>query len=427
MKQKVYFKTFGCRTNLFDTQVMKSNLKSFECVEDESSADVVVVNSCTVTNGADSGVRNYLHKMRQKHKKVYFTGCGVYTKGKDIFQSNLAHGVFAHSFKERIDEFLSDSKPFFYQENASNHLDKTIITHFAGKSRAFIKIQEGCNFACSYCIIPFTRGVARSYPKEKILAQIQALAQNGISEVVLTGTNVGSYGKDLESYSLARLIRDIDDLGVIKRLRIGSLEPSQIDSEFREVLHLPIIERHLHIALQHTSDTMLALMNRHNRSKSDLALFKELESQGFCLGSDFIVGHPGETLDIWEEAWDMFRQFPLTHLHPFIYSKRSGTPSSTMGNEIRGDVSKERLHLLKEQVERNNEKFRIHSKMPLEVLLESEIYPNIDSNKQERIAYSGLDQFFNRVHINTNRKNLVGQWVRLESYQINKEGNYAEI
>lgn len=117
--KKVYFKTFGCRTNLFDTQVMKSNITHFECVENESKADIVVVNSCTVTNGADSGVRSYLHKMKKLNKKVYFTGCGVSTKGMEIFEQNLAHGVFAHSFKESIDSLLDNDKPFFYTEKKS--------------------------------------------------------------------------------------------------------------------------------------------------------------------------------------------------------------------------------------------------------------------------------------------------------------------
>ena len=359
--KKVYFKTFGCRTNLFDTQVMKSNLKNYQCVENESEADIIIVNSCTVTNGADSGVRGYLHKMRQMDKKVYFTGCGVGTRGEGVFDNNLAHSVFAHSYKERIDELLSQKERFFYIESNPTHIDSTIVSEFVGKSRAFIKIQEGCDFACSYCIIPSVRGSARSYPREKILSTIRALAENGISEVVLTGTNVGSYGKDLPKYNLARLIRDIDSLRLLKRLRIGSLEPSQIDSEFKEILELPLIERHLHIALQHTSNTMLSLMNRHNRVESDLELFSEFAKKGFCLGSDFIVGHPGESESVWEEALENFRAFPLTHLHPFVYSAREGTTSSDMLTRmgaIQGNVAKQRLHSLKSIVAKNNIAFR---------------------------------------------------------------------
>ncbi|TLD97390.1 tRNA (N(6)-L-threonylcarbamoyladenosine(37)-C(2))-methylthiotransferase MtaB [Helicobacter jaachi] len=419
--KKVYFKTFGCRTNLFDTQVMKSNLLHFECVENEELADVVVVNSCTVTNGADAGVRGYLNKMRQLNKKVYFTGCGVGTKGEEVFNNNLAHGVFAHSFKERVGEFLSHNERFFYAESAPMHLDSTIVTHFSGKSRAFLKIQEGCDFACSYCIIPSVRGSARSYEKEKILSQIRSLCENGVSEVVLTGTNVGSYGKDLHKYNLARLIKDIDSLKMLKRLRIGSLEPSQIDSEFKEVLQLPLMEKHLHIALQHTSNAMLAIMNRHNRVESDLELFSYFAKRGFCLGSDFIVGHPGESEAVWAEALANFKAFPLTHLHPFIYSKRDGTPSSVMKDSIKGDVSKQRLHTLKSIVASNNYAFREANNGVLYVLCEHGI------ESSEGFVYSGLDQFFNRIRFESKNAHLEGQWLTFDAYNIGKDGNYGKI
>ena len=423
--KKVYFKTFGCRTNLFDTQVMKSNLGQFECVECESEADIVIVNSCTVTNGADAGVRGYLHKMRDLNKKVYFTGCGVGTRGQEVFSQNLAYGVFAHSFKENISELLHNKERFFHKEDSPEHIDSTIVTEFAGKSRAFLKIQEGCDFACSYCIIPSVRGKARSYPKDKILKQILTLAESGISEVVLTGTNVGSYGRDLDS-NLAGLIREIYNLGVLRRLRIGSLEPNQIDNEFKEVLELPIVEKHLHIALQHTSDTMLKIMNRHNRVESDLELFAYFAQKGFCLGSDFIVGHPGESESVWEEALANFKLFPLTHLHPFVYSKRDGTKSSEMKNDIKGDVSKQRLHTLKDIVAQNNVAFRKAHKAPLNVLCESKIESsNTESSKG--FVYTGLDEFFNRMRFESEKDNLIGQWLTFKDYDIAMEQNNGKI
>ena len=419
--KKVYFKTFGCRTNLFDTQVMKSSLRQFECVEDEESADVVVVNSCTVTNGADRGVRSYLHKMQKSNKKVYLTGCGRGTRGEEIFTKNLAHSVFAHSFKESIDDMLQKKQRFFYPESNNKHIDSTLIAQFANKSRAFLKIQEGCNFACSYCIIPSVRGVARSYPKDKILSQIRTLSESGISEVVLTGTNVGSYGIDLDNYNLAKLINDINTLGLLKRLRVGSLEPSQINNELKEALEVPLMERHLHIALQHTSDSMLKIMNRLNRVESDLALFEDFAKKGFCLGSDFIIAHPGESESIWQEALEHFKRFPLTHLHPFIYSPREGTPSSAMKYHISGNVAKERLHTLKAIITQNNESFRKAHYVPLNVLCESKVA------SQNGFVYSGLDQFFNRMHFESQRGDLEGQWICFETYQISKEGNNANI
>ncbi|WP_301186397.1 radical SAM protein, partial [uncultured Helicobacter sp.] len=268
---------------------------------------------------------------------------------------------------------------------------------------------------------PSVRGVARSYPKDKILSQIRTLSESGISEVVLTGTNVGSYGIDLDNYNLAKLINDINTLGLLKRLRVGSLEPSQINNELKEALEVPLMERHLHIALQHTSDSMLKIMNRLNRVESDLALFEDFAKKGFCLGSDFIIAHPGESESIWQEALEHFKRFPLTHLHPFIYSPREGTPSSAMKYHISGNVAKERLHTLKAIITQNNESFRKAHYVPLNVLCESKVA------SQNGFVYSGLDQFFNRMHFESQRGDLEGQWICFETYQISKEGNNANI
>ena len=163
-RQKVYFKTFGCRTNQFDTQVMMSKLKDFDLTLNEDEADVIMVNSCTVTNGADSSVRAYINGSKRKNPdaKVILAGCGSHSKGESLFEEKKLFGVMGHSEKEKINEILKIEKPF-YQIGDLKHIDSTIVEEFIGKSRAFIKIQEGCNFRCSYCIIPSVRGDARSH------------------------------------------------------------------------------------------------------------------------------------------------------------------------------------------------------------------------------------------------------------------------
>jgi tRNA A37 methylthiotransferase MiaB len=160
-KQKVYFKTFGCRTNQFDTQVMISKLKDFELTDSEAEADAIVVNSCTVTNGADSSVRGYINALSRKHPdtKVILAGCGSHSKGESLFGAGKVFGVMGHSEKEKINSILQQEERF-YQIGDLEHIDTTIVEEFVGKSRAFIKIQEGCDFACSYCIIPSVRGAA---------------------------------------------------------------------------------------------------------------------------------------------------------------------------------------------------------------------------------------------------------------------------
>ncbi|MCK5853831.1 MAG: MiaB/RimO family radical SAM methylthiotransferase, partial [Sulfurovaceae bacterium] len=300
--KKVYFKTFGCRTNQFDTQVMMSKLKDFELTLDESEADIVMVNSCTVTNGADSSVRAYISGVNRKRPetKVVIAGCGSHSKGESLFESKKVFGVMGHSEKENINAILKHQKPF-YEIGDLEHIDETIVEEFVGKSRAFIKIQEGCDFACSYCIIPSVRGRARSHREADVLKQIEKLASNGFGEFILTGTNVGSYGKEQNS-SMAKLLKKISMIRGVRRIRIGSLEPIQIDDEFKELLGEPWMAKHLHIALQHTSDKMLKLMNRRNDYQSDVALLEEISSKGYGIGTDYIVGHPGEDEVSWREA-----------------------------------------------------------------------------------------------------------------------------
>ena len=388
MKPKVYFKTFGCRTNLFDSQVMMSALNDYEVTEDEDNADIVVVNSCTVTNGADVSVRGYINQMDKQGKKLFLTGCGAHTKGESLFGAGKIQGVFGPSEKMKINTLLS-SESRFYEIGDLNYIDDAIVDEFVGKSRAFIKIQEGCNFRCSYCIIPYVRGDARSMDEAKILEQVSRLASNGFGEFVLTGTNVGSYGQG-EGRNIAELMKKMSLIRGVRRIRVGSLEPIQINEAFREILDEPWLERHLHIAIQHSSDEMLRLMNRRNRHKSDVELFGMLNAKGFALGTDFIVGHPGESDLLWQEAMENIKHLHLTHIHPFTYSKRDGTPSATMKPEVNGALSAQRMAELNALITANNYAFREKTmSTPLEVLVES----------ADGKHYSGYDQFFKKVVI----------------------------
>lgn len=414
MKKKVYFKTFGCRTNVFDSQVMMSGLKDYEVTENEDDADIVVVNSCTVTNGADVSVRGYINSIEKQGKKLFLTGCGAHTKGESLFEANKVHGVFGQSEKTKINTLLSQETRF-YEIGDLNYIDDAIVDEFIGKSRAFIKIQEGCNFRCNYCIIPFVRGDSRNMDEVKVLEQVYRLATNGFGEFVLTGTNVGSYGQG-EGKNIAELMKKMSMIRGVRRIRVGSLEPIQINESFREILDEPWLERHLHIAIQHSSNAMLKIMNRRNRFESDVELFGMLHDKGFALGTDFIVGHPGETDELWEEAMKNAAQLHLTHIHPFTYSKRDGTPSATMKPEVNGAVSSTRMRELTALIDTNNRAFRQNVKVPLDVLIESE----------SEGVYSGLDQFFNKILIHST-KDLSGNWIQTEKYEVADEHNVAKF
>ncbi|MFT7860045.1 MAG: tRNA (N(6)-L-threonylcarbamoyladenosine(37)-C(2))-methylthiotransferase MtaB [Sulfurimonas sp.] len=414
--KKVYFKTFGCRTNLYDSQVMMSALKEYEITENEAEADMIVINSCTVTNGADTHVRSYISQIEKSGSgaKLYLTGCGAHTKGESLLKENRIHGVFGQSEKQKIDTFLNKEKPF-YEKGDLNHVDDAVVGEFVGKSRAFIKIQEGCNFRCSYCIIPYVRGDARSMDEERIVEQVSKLALNGFGEFILTGTNVGSYGQDTKT-SLAKLMKRMSMMRGVRRIRLGSVEPIQITDEFKEILDEPWLEKHLHIALQHTSPKMLKLMNRRNVYKQDRELFEMLAAKGYAIGTDFITGHPGESEELWQEAMENARNLPLTHLHAFTYSKRDGTPSATMKPEVNGKLAKQRLHQLEALVKEKNYNFRQNFNGELEVLVES----------FKNGSYHGLDQHFNKIVIDSD-EDLLGNWITVNDYDVKEEFNYAKF
>lgn len=410
---KIFLKTFGCRTNIYDSELIKSYLQNHEVVDDESQASCVIINSCTVTNGADSDVRHYINSLKRQDKKVILTGCGAFSKGKELYEEKKIFGVFGASKKDEIEKFLAQEKSFFELGDLKS-FDKNIVKNYENHTKAFIKIQEGCDFNCSYCIIPSVRGKSRSINENLLLEEAKILLENGFSELVLTGTNIGSYGKDSQS-SLGKLIQKLAALPKLKRLRLGSIEPSQIDESFREILEEKFLERHLHIALQHTSPTMLKIMRRRNQAFKDLELFNFLAEKGFALGTDFIVGHPGESEELWQEALQNFKNFPLTHLHAFIYSPRENTHSASLKSDVNGKIAKIRLKEIKKIVDENNLAFR-KKQGKLEVLLEQKIAD----------TFIGYDQFYNKIKIQT-EKNILKNWIEVENYErLNKE-NFAQI
>ena len=415
IKPKVYFKTFGCRTNVFDSQVMMSALKDYEITQDELDADVIILNSCTVTNGADSSVRSYISQIEKKSSaRIYLTGCGAHTKGDSLFESERVFGVFGQSEKSKINSLLKNEERF-YKLGDLNFIDDAIVSEFVGKSRAFIKIQEGCSFRCSYCIIPYVRGDSRSMDEKQILEQVRILSGNGFGEFILTGTNIGSYGHDTNS-SIASLMKKMSMIRGVRRIRLGSLEPVQITDEFMEISSEPWLERHLHIALQHTSKEMLKVMNRRNKFENDIKLLNTFAQKGFALGTDFIVAHPGESESRWQDAMKNLQDVPLTHIHAFTYSKRSGTPSANMKPEVNGAVAKERMQELLSIVDRKNLDFRDANRVTLDVLIES---------KKDGL-YHGFDQFYNKMIIESD-EDIRGEWKSIENYKIMESHNYAKL
>lgn len=444
MKELVYFKTFGCKSNLYDTQVMISSLKDFDIANKEEDASIVVVNSCTVTNAADASVRSYVRGLQREGKRVVLTGCGVKNNARDLLEKRLIQGAFPHAKKEAINAFLlddsswldkADSLDSLLQDDAS-HIDSTLIDSYTSKSRAFIKVQEGCDFSCSYCIIPSVRGGARSFPLGQVLEQVGLLASRGSEnsaklEFVLTGTNVGSYGADIGS-SISELLSSMFKIEGVERVRIGSLESSQIDGGLLALLNHKKLEKHLHIALQNASDTMLDLMNRQNSVASDRALFDTIAKAGYAIGVDYIVGHPGESKEVFKEALANFKKLHITHIHPFIYSVRKGTRSEMLAKKlgmVNGKEAKARLHTLKDIVQENNLAFRKKQAdlgTRLHVLVERSMPNSLDDPLGiGGFVSSGFDEYYNLCKIYS-KVPLAGM-VEVASFRAKRGYNEAEI
>jgi len=404
---KIFIKTFGCRSNLYDSEIMK-NVLGDKIALNEEEADLIIINSCTVTNFADRDLRHYINKWQSKD--IMLTGCAAYTQGQDLLKNGKVKAVLGHKYKEIINNYL-DFKGSMLGD--FDFVNEKIITSYS-KTKAFVKIQEGCDFECGYCIIPSVRGHARSLSEKTILQQIKTLSQNGISEFVLTGINMGSYGKDTGT-TLSKLIEKITKLRGVKRIRLGSLEPSQLDERLIELTGSGILEKHLHIALQHTSDRMLRIMKRRNRVNTTLPLFEKLAEKKIALGTDIIVGHPGESEEIWQEGLENFKKYPLTHIHVFRFTPKTGTYSATLKQDVRGDVVKKRAKILEEIVKKNNYNFRIKNKIPLTVHIEN----------YKKGYYEGYDEFYNKMKIKSN-DNIKGVWMKIKDYEI-KEVNYAKI
>lgn len=409
--KKVYFKTFGCRTNKFDTEAMQTALKTHQNTNNIEEAAVIVVNSCTVTNGADSDVRNFIRKIKRNFpdKKIIFTGCGYEKNWQNLSQQNLIDKAFNPSFKTQIDAILTDEK---LQEKSP----KEFISGEFGLKKSFVKIQEGCDFDCSYCIIPSVRGRARSFARKDIVNQVQSLCAKGLSEIVLTGTNIGSYGKKTGD-NLADLISELSQIEKLKRIRLGSIEPSQVNTKLIKSIKNGKGDRYLHVAIQHVDDYLLKLMKRKNRFEKDLELFLELSQNGFSIGTDFIVGFPYENDEIWQKSIEKINSLPLTHIHTFIYSKRENTVAANLKELVKGDIAKERQKELIEIINQKNLTFRQAIKEPLLVLIEKQ-------TKQENTFVSnGYCQFYNKIEISS--KTPLNNWELIKDIKINKEKSMA--
>lgn len=358
--QTVAFFTLGCKVNHYETEAIWQLFKKhgYTRVDFEEQADVYVINTCTVTNTGDKKSRQVIRRAIRKNPDavICVTGCYAQTSPAEILEIPGVDIVVGTQDRgkmiEYIEQYRKERQPINAVRNIMKNrvFEEMEVPYFTDRTRASLKIQEGCNNFCTFCIIPWARGLMRSRNPQAVIKQAQALVDAGYLEIVLTGIHTGGYGQDLKDYNLAQLLRDIEaNVKGLKRLRISSIEASQLTDEIIDVLRdSNIIVRHLHIPLQSGSDTVLKRMRRKYTMDFFAERLKKVREAlpNVAITSDIIVGFPGETEEEFMETYNFVKEHKFAELHVFPYSKRNGTPAARMENQIDEETKNERVHRL---------------------------------------------------------------------------------
>ena len=351
MGNKVALHNLGCKVNAYEIEAMQQLLEEagYEIVPFEPGADIYVINTCTVTNIADRKSRQMLHKAKKMNPEaiVVATGCYVQTGGEKLEKDEAIDLVLGNNQKINIVEALAEyaeNKPghgsHVIKINQTKEYEELSIDHTAEHVRAYIKVQDGCNQFCTYCIIPYARGRVRSRNIESVLKEVRALAEKGYKEVVLTGIHLSSYGVDFpeeKKETLLSLIRAVHEIEGIRRIRLGSLEPGIVTREFAEgIAALPKVCPHFHLSLQSGCDETLERMHRRYRSgeyRERCELLREVYGNP-ALTTDVIVGFPQESEEEFRKSYDFVDSIRFYETHIFKYSRRQGTKAAAMDGQL---------------------------------------------------------------------------------------------
>lgn len=428
MEKVVKFITLGCKVNQYETNAMaqkfmENGYKVIEENNEEIKPDICIINTCTVTNMSDRKSRQMLRRVREKNEDVIVVACGCYAQvaKEELSKMQEIDLVLGNNEKKEIVKYVEE-----FIENQIKKIETEDVMHskefsefgeitFTEKTRAVIKIQDGCDRFCSYCIIPYARGRVRSRRPENIVQEISKIAQKGIKEVVVTGIHIASYGKDFkEEYGLIDLLEEINKIKGIERIRLGSIEPLLITEEFVERLKkLEKICHHFHLSLQSGCDETLKRMNRRYATDQFRAIVKILRNayDDVNLTTDIIVGFPGETEEEFNKTYEFLKEIKFYKMHVFKYSPRKGTKAAAMKNQIDGNVKEERSRKLIELSNQNEKEYNnSYIEKEVEVLFEE---------KKDGI-YKGHTQNYIMVHCETD-ENLENKIVKVLCKEVKEE------
>lgn len=383
--KKVALHSLGCKVNAYETEAMQQLLiqAGYEIVPFDVGADIYIINTCTVTNIADRKSRQMLHRAKKMnpHALVVAAGCYVQTVGEKVCEDDSIDLVIGNNKKKDLIAILKAYEEGQQAEtlidiNHTKEYERLSLDKTAEHTRAYVKVQDGCNQFCSYCIIPYARGRVRSRKPEEVRAEVEQLAGNGYYEVVLTGIHLSSYGADLEETDLLSLIKTVHEVPGIRRIRLGSLEPRIITEKFAEELAgMEKICPHFHLSLQSGCDTVLKRMNRRYTTeeyeKACILLRQFFEHP--ALTTDVIVGFPGETQEEFEKTEEFLKHIQFFETHIFKYSRRKGTKADLMEGQITEAVKAKRSRILLKLNKENERKYlKEQLGCQVEILVEEE-------------------------------------------------------
>ena len=361
--KSISFVTLGCKVNQYDTAVLINKLpkSKYTSVPFPEKADIYVIDTCTVTHKADAEARHYINRAKRINPNgvVVVTGCYAQVSAEEISNLKGVDYVVGNSDKFsslmkilRQGSLQKEPKVFINDifKEKKRKFESPEIDFFPGRTRAFLKVQDGCNYACTFCIIPYARGRSRSLGIDDVIKRIRVLRQSGYKEAVLTGIHLASYGRDIGS-NLIRLLSRIDDEKILSRIRLSSLDPADINQDFINfVSNSQTICPSFHISLQSGDEQVLKNMRRRYKPKQFLDITDQIREAmpDSSIGTDIMVGFPGETEVEFNNSYNLLDESELTYFHVFSYSKRKGTKAAIMHNQIDPGVIKQRSKIIRD-------------------------------------------------------------------------------
>lgn len=422
------FYTLGCKVNQYETELMAEDLQNngYEIVDEDCSPDVFIINSCTVTAESDRKTRQTVHKYRKKlpHAVIVLTGCmpqAFPQDAKNLESADIVLGNAAnHLLTESINEFMMNGRRVVKTAEHDKQQVRSTIERFRGRTKAFLKIEDGCDRFCSYCIIPYARGRVRSKPLDEITNEVKALCASGFKEVVLIGINLSAYGKE-SGKTLADAVEAVKAAAPDIRIRLGSMEPDQLDDiTIERLAKIDTLCPQFHLSLQSGCDNTLTRMNRHYDADFYRTLVSKLRScfKNCAITTDIMVGFAGETEQDHLDSAAFLREIGFARTHVFAYSRRRGTAADKFDNQIENAVKRRRS---KEMI--------AAAKDCMDSFIDSQlgnVYPVLIENRSENGLYEGYTPNYTRVFVKTDRK-IGGEIVNIRLTKRCEDGAYGEL